>query len=249
MIHLVEHFFSIQGEGRYVGVPSLFFRLGGCNMRCVGFGTHITAPDGTTIVGCDTAYAVDKEHFASQWRAIDETQTLIDILNSYAIPYSVDVVFTGGEPLLFASELAPFVEYLVARGHRVTFETNGSVALDFDAYPAYRECTFALAVKLSNSGEPHHRRINPKAIDSMATHAREAFFKFTLQASTIEDAQAEIAPIIALAPALGVYCMPISDSKAAIEAVCLEVIAFCKMHGYTYSDRLHIRIWDAIQGV
>ena len=70
MIYLVEHFYSIQGEGKYLGTPSLFFRFGGCNMKCEGFGCTETSPKGVDVLGCDTVYAVDKKHFGSTWQEI-----------------------------------------------------------------------------------------------------------------------------------------------------------------------------------
>ena len=96
MIYLVEHFYSIQGEGRYVGVPSLFFRFGGCNMRCEGFGCTQVAPTGKSIVGCDTVYAVNRENFAANWVEINEVQQLLNVLDQYELPKNVDMVLTGG---------------------------------------------------------------------------------------------------------------------------------------------------------
>jgi len=79
----------------------------------------------------------------------------------------------------------------------------------------------------------------------MARNAKESTFKFTIDRDSIgENMEHEIDEIVARAPELQVYCMPMGGSRAEIEAV----IAFCKARGYTYSDRLHIRIWDANRG-
>ena len=104
MIYLVEHFYSIQGEGRYVGTPSLFFRFGGCNMKCEGFGCSESAPDGVSVVGCDTVYAVNREHFAKTWIPIERVDALLHVLELYDLPFAVDIVLTGGEPLIYANE-------------------------------------------------------------------------------------------------------------------------------------------------
>jgi len=104
MIYLVEHFYSIQGEGRYVGTPSLFFRFGGCNMKCEGFGCSEIAQDGTKVLGCDTVYAVNKEHFSHNWIPVIKAQELLGILELYELPNAVDVVLTGGEPLIYAND-------------------------------------------------------------------------------------------------------------------------------------------------
>jgi len=252
MIYLVEHFYSIQGEGRYVGVPSLFLRFGGCNMRCEGFGCTQVAPTGKSIVGCDTVYAVNRENFSQNWIEIDDAGELIAILDQYELPRNVDVVLTGGEPLMYADDpvFIAFLEAMVEKGHRITFETNGSMAVDFEKYPVYQECVFALSVKLENSGEAYNKRIKPNTIYALATNSKEAFFKFSIDADSIDiglDEQLE--EILAHAPNTQVYCMPVGGSKAEVERNAEPLIEYCKVKGYTYSDRLHIRIWDEVNGV
>ncbi len=252
MIYLVEHFFSIQGEGRYVGVPSLFFRFGGCNMRCEGFGCEQVAPNGQTIVGCDTVYAVNRENFAATWVEIQNVQQLLSIFDHYDLPGNVDVVLTGGEPLIYADDpiFIAFLEAVQKRGLRITFETNGSIAVDFDKYPLYKKCVFALSVKLENSGESYSKRIKPNTIFALATNAREAFFKFSIDADSIDiGLDEQIEEVIAHAPNTQVYCMPVGGSKAEVERNAEPLIEYCKVKGYTYSDRLHIRIWDEVNGV
>lgn len=252
MLYLVEHFYSVQGEGKYTGHPSMFFRFGGCNLTCEGFGCTEIAPDGSEVIGCDTVYAVDRKGFGGMWMEIEELQTLIWIMNGYRLPPHVDVVLTGGEPLVYANEpiFVQFIEYLVSQGHRVTFETNGTIAPDFGRYPFYREATYALSVKLSNSGEPKARRVRPEAITAIVANAKESFFKFTVdEPSLMNHIETEIDEIIAEYPFTPVYCMPLGGDKAHIEANCESVIELCKRRGFIYSDRLHIRIWDQNHGV
>lgn len=253
MLYLVEHFFSIQGEGRYTGRPSLFFRFGGCNMTCPGFGCRETAPDGSESVGCDTVYAVDKRRFGAQWLPIGHADELRTIMLTYALPERVDIVMTGGEPLIYAENavFVAFVEYLVNAGHRVTFETNGAMPVDFERFPIYRACIFALSVKLSNCGEPASRRLRPTAFVPITREARESFFKFTVERIALEHGgiETEIAEVTAFAPELEVYCMPLGGSREELDRHTEAVIDFCKRTGYTYSDRLQVRIWDANKGV
>ena len=252
MIYLVEHFYSIQGEGKYVGTPSLFFRFGGCNMKCEGFGCIERAPDGAEVLGCDTVYAVNKEHFAQNWQPIVQTEELLDVLSSYKLPNAVDVVLTGGEPLIYANDtiFVAFLEALVARGHRITFETNGSLGVDFVRYGVYKECVFALSVKLANSGEPLSKRVRGDVITSLSSNARDAFFKFSIDAASINAAlDGELEEILAFAPQTQVYCMPLGGDKKSVEANTEPLIEFCKDKGYNFSDRLHIRIWDKNKGV
>ena len=249
---LVEHFYSIQGEGKYTGVPSLFFRLGGCNMRCEGFGCIEKAPDGSEILGCDTVYAVDKKSFGASWEQIKKSDELIEIFKSYNLPDDVDIVMTGGEPLLHSDNpiLIAFLEFLISSHHRVTFETNGAVAVDFDKNPVYKSCIYALSVKLSNSAERYEKRVRPDIFNNIIDYADETFFKFTVDKQSLESGLSqEIDEILSLAHKTDVTCMPKGGSKEEVEANTEAVIEYCKQRGFRYSDRLHIRIWDQNRGV
>ncbi len=253
MLYLVEHFYSIQGEGRYTGVPSLFFRFGGCNMKCEGFGCSEEASDGTKVLGCDTVYAVNKEHFSHNWIPIQKSEELLTILSLYELPQKpVDIVLTGGEPLIYANDelFIEFLEGLHKNGHKITFETNGSLGVDFEKYSIYKECTFALSIKLSNSNEPLAKRVRGDIIYTMASKSKEAFFKFSVDAESINlGLDEEIESIIMHSPSTQVYCMPLGGDKAEVEANTEPLIEFCKAKGYNFSDRLHIRIWDINKGV
>jgi len=251
-VYLVEHFYSIQGEGRYTGVPSVFFRFGGCNMKCEGFGCEEVAPDGTVVLGCDTVYAVNKEHFSHNWIPINKSNELLNVLNLYDLPHPVDIVLTGGEPLIYANDIifVEFLEHLHKKGHTITFETNGSIAVDFEKYPIYKECIFALSVKLTNSNEPLHKRVKGDVIYSIGSNASEAFFKFSIDRDSINlGLEEEINSITMHSPKTKVYCMPVGGDKKEVEANTEPLIEFCKVKGYNFSDRLHIRVWDQNKGV
>ncbi|QSZ42770.1 4Fe-4S cluster-binding domain-containing protein [Sulfurimonas aquatica] len=252
MLYLVEHFYSIQGEGKHVGAPSLFFRFGGCNMKCEGFGCKEKAPNGVEVLGCDTVYAVNKENFSHLWAPVEKASELLNILNLYDLPGAVDIVLTGGEPLIYANDevFVTFLETLVKNGHRITFETNGSINVDFEKYPVYKECVFALSVKLSNSNESESKRVNGAVIHNLASNAKEAFFKFSIDFESIHlGLEEEISNIVIHSLKTEVYCMPLGGTKAEVEANTEPLIEFCKAKGYNFSDRLHIRIWDQNKGV
>jgi len=252
VVYLVEHFYSIQGEGKYVGSPSLFFRFGGCNMKCEGFGCKEKAEDGTEVLGCDTVYAVNKEHFSHTWIPVSTTEELLGVLDLYELPNEVDIVLTGGEPLIYANEMIfiHFLEKLVEMGHRITFETNGSLDVDFVNYPVYKECYFALSVKLSNSKESFSKRVRGDVIYNITSHAKNAFFKFSIDAESITlGLEEELSEILLHSPKTEVYCMPVGGSRLEVEKNTEPLIEFCKAKGYNFSDRLHIRIWDSNKGV
>jgi len=252
MFYLTEQFFSIQGEGKYAGVPSYFLRTGGCNLSCPGFGAAYEV-DGEVRYGCDTYFAVDGM-FARFWVKVENAQDLIQKLKEEfrTIGYKPHMVITGGEPLMYHSDKVFYevIEWLVSEGIEITFETNGTIEIDFEKYPAYKSCIFALSLKLANSGEPMEKRIILKALRSIRDNAKEAFLKFTIDAQLVEtSAKDEIEVIREILPELTVYCMPVGESRDTIWKNDKAVFQFCMKHNFRYSDRLHIRVFDTTQGV
>ncbi len=97
---VTEIFKSIQGESTYAGLPCVFIRLTGCNLRC-----H----------WCDTAYAF----YGGQKMSGEELLERVCQLGGKLVE------FTGGEPLLQKRELYALSEKLLAQGYRVLIETSG----------------------------------------------------------------------------------------------------------------------------
>ena len=118
---IAEVFFSIQGEGRLVGVPSAFVRTTGCNLRC-----H----------WCDTAY--------TSWQPEGEYLSVAAILAQLAEFPTDHIVITGGEPLL-VPEVVELCAALSQRGKHITIETAATVFRPVQCDLA------SLSPKLSNS--------------------------------------------------------------------------------------------------
>lgn len=242
MLSLVESFYSFQGEGRFVGAPSVFIRLGGCNLGCVGFGVQVG-----TLVGCDSIKAVNQEYFGHTWEKVD---SLIPIINSFLVDldFKPDIVFTGGEPLLHYQNkiLLDALTYYHNKEHRITFETNGTIEIDFEKYPIYKNIIFSMSVKLENSGELKSKRINFQAIKAITLNTKESFFKFVLNQHDVDTK--EIKEITKLYPDTKVYCMPMGSTAKELSKNDKAVASFCIKKGYNYVDRMHIRLWDNEEG-
>ena len=118
-----EIFYSIQGESTYTGLPCIFVRLTGCNMRC----TY-----------CDTVYAYD------EGRSM-QIPEILDVIESYRC---TRVEITGGEPLL-QDETPALISRLLRENYQVLMETNGS----FDIRTADPRCVRIMDVKCPGSGE------------------------------------------------------------------------------------------------
>ena len=113
---IAEIFYSIQGEGALVGVPSVFVRTSGCNLRCVW---------------CDTPY--------TSWQPEGDELPLDDILSRVdEHPQARHVVLTGGEPMI-APQVVELTERLRARGLHITIETAGTVFEESTAVVGIRQ--------------------------------------------------------------------------------------------------------------
>jgi len=131
-MHVCEIFQSRQGEGRLTGMPSVFVRASGCNLRCRW---------------CDTPYA--------SWTPEGEDLSVDEIVERVEAHAAEHVVLTGGEPMLFA-ELVPLCEALRKTGYHITIETAGTLMLPVECD------LMSISPKMANStptnGDPRWRR-------------------------------------------------------------------------------------------
>lgn len=231
-MYLVEAFYSLQGEGKFAGTPSIFLRFGGCNLTCRGFSAN----------GCDSNYAVVKN---SEWQKIESFNELKNKIDALDAPQNADIVLTGGEPSLFLQTdiLKELVEFYSNK--RICVETNATVNIDFVKHSYLKNLTFAMSVKLSNSGEEFSKRVNKGAILAIANNA-SAFFKFVASNSNDEN---EIKEIANISPHTEIYCMPLGATMNELNKNAKYVFEMCIKNGWNYSDRLHIRIYNDKKGV
>jgi organic radical activating enzyme len=148
-IKVAELFYSIQGEGRYMGVPSIFLRTFGCNFKCAGFGMSrgvlseeyltvnpelYTKYDELPLVstGCDSYASWDPrfKNLSSMYESDDLVEQLIDLL-PYKEWQDEHLVITGGEPLLGWQRAYPDLlnHTKMSKLKEITFETNGTQPL------------------------------------------------------------------------------------------------------------------------
>ncbi len=254
-----EIFLGLQGEGSRMGTPSVFVRTGGCNLTCPGFGCKAISPiDGSVILGCDSIHAVNAKHFKHTWKYYDTSSDLVHDINK-VIPSSThgnaekcDIIFTGGEPLMHHRDyvLINTIEYFTSRGHKVYFETNGTVHIDFNKFDTYKTVSFSMSVKMSASGEKIEHRWKPDVVNDYLKYTKDSYFKFVLSKQSIEDEANEVFEFLKDVPTFGiVYCMPLGETSDEVNTNAQPVYEFALKHGFRYSDRLHIRVYNDLRGV
>ena len=148
-IKVAELFYSIQGEGRYMGVPSIFLRTFGCNFQCAGFGMpkgvkseeylgvdpeHYTTYGDLPLVstGCDSYASWDArfKHLSPVFTSDEIAEKIIELL-PHGEWRDEHLVITGGEPLLGWQRSYPDLlnHTKMAKLKEITFETNGTQEL------------------------------------------------------------------------------------------------------------------------
>ena len=228
-MRIAEIFYSIQGEGILTGVPSVFIRVSGCNLRCVW---------------CDTPY--------TSWNPEGPEMTVEEIaLQVSRHPSWAHVVITGGEPMLFH----PVVELAAAMraaGRPITIETAGTVYRDL-------ACDLmSISPKLANS-TPQEReggvfaaqheklRYQPGVLQRlMASYPYQ--LKFVVSAP--QDLK-EIHRIIEETGAARdrVLLMPEGTSAVVLRERGVWIAELCKREGFRFSPRLHVELWGDRRGV
>jgi 7-carboxy-7-deazaguanine synthase len=225
-VKIAEIFYSVQGEGGLVGVPSVFVRTSGCNLRCVW---------------CDTPYA--------SWHPEGRDYAVGEILEEAARYCARYAVVTGGEPMI-APGIAELTEGLRRLGMHITIETAGTVFA-----PAACDL-MSISPKLSNStpvgdeswAARHDRlRIQPEVL-SRLMDVCDYQLKFVITGP--EDLE-EIRPLVAKlgADPGKVFLMPEGRDAGVLRERGVWIVEVCKREGYRFSPRLHIDLYGDRRGV
>jgi 7-carboxy-7-deazaguanine synthase len=223
-MRISEIFYSVQGEGTLAGVPSVFVRTSGCNLRCTW---------------CDTPYA--------SWNPEGAEMSIEDILAQVTQHPTRYVVVTGGEPMI-AKGMREFLSELRALGKHITIETAGTVAPEGVAVDLA-----SISPKLANSTPTLERasapwvarheslRLQPEVLRAWLTEAPDYQLKFVVATpADLVEIQQIIASIGLPIPPEKILLMPEGVSVEAMRARYDLLIEASKNHGYRLSPRLHI---------
>jgi 7-carboxy-7-deazaguanine synthase len=227
-VRIAEIFYSIQGEGRLVGVPSVFIRTSGCNLRCKW---------------CDTPY--------TSWRPEGEDWSLKKILAKVASFPARHVVITGGEPLL-AKQVVELSAAIKQMGAHITMETAATifqpVACDL----------MSLSPKLSHSTPwqrdggrfaPMHER-NRLNLDVI----QKFIDGYDYQIKFVVNQEKDFAEIDEILRQLRrweparILMMPQGRTRAELQKKSKWIVETCKQRGYGFTPRLHIDLFGNRRG-
>lgn len=227
---IAEIFHSIQGEGELTGVPSVFVRTSGCNLRCNW---------------CDTPYA--------SWEP-EGRQMTVDEIAAAVRQYPVKhVVLTGGEPMI-APEIHELAFQLKERAYHITIETAATVP------PRGIACDLAsLSPKLAHS-TPDTRlddtwrrkhealRRQPEVIAAWIA-AGDYQLKFVVRDETdVTEIEALVRDTLCVVPPHKILLMPEGTTPEALRARRGWLSELCKARGYRYAHRLHVDLYGNRRG-
>ncbi len=225
-----EIFYSLQGEGELTGVPSVFVRTSGCNLRCNW---------------CDTPYA--------SWHPEGETRSIEEIVAEIARHPARHVVLTGGEPMI-AKDIQALAAAVKAAGHHITIETAATVA------PEGIACDLAsLSPKLKSSAPderlPESWRVRHEETRWRPEVVRAWVDAYPYQLKFVVSAPADVDEIEAMLreldreiPPSKVLLMPEGTSLEALRARAAWLGELCKARGYRYAHRLHVELYGNQRG-
>ena len=221
---IAELFYSIQGEGSLVGVPSVFIRTSGCNLRCAW---------------CDTPY--------TSWQPEGAELTLGQIVDEVRAHPARHVVVTGGEPMI-APEIVPLTGRLRALGLHITIETAGTV------FQPVACDLMSISPKLSNStpsdrwaGQHNRLRIQPEVLlELMGRYPYQ--LKFVIEKPDDLDEVRALIRLLDADPRL-VILMPEGTDRDRLRERAVWLAEICKQEGFRFSPRLHVDLYGNRRGV
>lgn len=240
-----EIFYSIQGEGKSLGKPSIFIRLSLCNLYCVWCDTDYT----WNWEGTDFIHSKDKN---SSYKKFIKEDCLIQIPNSAIIEelkkYNCNnVVVTGGEPMVQLKELTLLLKELKEskNSYYIEIETNGTLKPTGSIDALIDQ--YNVSVKLSNSKVKIEERYVEDAVLFFAG-SDKSNFKFVIDSPDDLNETVELQTKYKIDSAK-IYLMPQGTNPSQLNEKQQWLVEQCKKYGFNYTDRLHIRIYGNKRGV
>jgi len=221
---IAEIFHSLQGEGSLVGVPSVFVRTSGCNLRCSW---------------CDTPY--------TSWQPEGEERSIDAILTEVASYPARHAVVTGGEPMI-APGIVELTERLRARGLHITIETAGTVFA-----PVVCDL-MSISPKLANSTPEGSWSAQHERLRFQPDILRRLMLEYDYQLKFVVAQPEDLAEIQQMLDKLSgdrgkVILMPEGVDAAVLRERGLWLAEIAKREGFRYSPRLHVDLWGNRRGI
>jgi len=235
-----EIFYTVQGEGKNLGMPSIFVRTSYCNLHCIWCDTDYT----WNWTGTPFHHRNSPKYQQSEYMVELSTK---EVKLAILAHNCRNVVLTGGEPMIQQKELIELMKSLrvIDPSYWFEIETNGTLLPkpEFDQYINQ----YNVSPKLSNSGDAQKFRIRTKVLAFLAQNPKSVF-KFVVQSET------DLAEILAIKNQFSIsphkiYLMPEGTSPEMLQDKQQWVVEICKEYGFNYTDRIHIHIYGAKRGV
>lgn len=231
-------FYTIEGEGKYVGMRSVFMRLSMCNLTCIGFASA-DSPH-----GCDSyiSWSVKNKTTFNEIFKLLEDQGYLNHLRNGAI-----WKITGGEPLIQQKQLRKLVQAFIHRYKffpTIDFETNGTLMPD-NWWLEYVEATFTVSPKLSSNGDAESKTYKPEVLKWHRENGTSTFkFVITRSEDIDEIWKKYVTDGVIDMPKDRIWFMPCAGSRAEHEKVAATVAEYAKQVDVNFSPRLHLVLWN-----
>ncbi len=236
-----EIFYSLQGEGKNLGQPSIFVRLGLCNLYCIWCDTDYTWNwEGTHYPHVNDSKP-GYQKFKKEEQIIELfTEQIIQAIQQFPCQ---NIVLTGGEPMVQHKALGELMAGLP--GYHFEIETNGTI-IPGEPFQEHIH-QYNVSPKLSNSRVKYEERIKPEVLRFFAGSGK-ANFKFVVAN------EADLEEVQTLIEDIGInhkdiYLMPEGTSVDKLEEKQAWLTEICLQHGFNYTDRMHVRLFGSKRGV
>lgn len=231
-------FYTIEGEGEYIGQPSVFMRMSMCNLTCAGFAS------GDSPNGCDSfiSWSVKNKKTFNEIFQLLEDGNHVTHLRDGAI-----WKLTGGEPMIQQKQLLRFVKAFVEKYNftpRIDFETNATLMPD-ESWVTEFNATFTTSPKLTTNGDPEEKTYKPEVLKWHKN--RNSGFKFVInKAEDIEEIWRKyINDKEGINISLNrVWFMPCCGSREEHIVKAPAVAEYAKAMHVNFSPRLHLLLWN-----